>query len=61
MVITGAVVYSNKSNVMDSSEGFVLLIIGAIMLLPGSYGVISLYGAYKKWRGYTYDSMPLMD
>ena len=32
-----------------------------LVLLPGSYGTISLFGAWRKWRGYTYDSMPLLD
>mmetsp|Transcript_26025 Transcript_26025/g.24871 ORF Transcript_26025/g.24871 Transcript_26025/m.24871 type:complete len:149 (-) Transcript_26025:120-566(-) len=61
LVISGTVVYSDTSQLVSKGQGLDMLVIGAIMLLPGSYGVINLYGSWRRWNGYTYDSMPTME
>jgi hypothetical protein len=38
-----------------------MIIAGTVMLLPGSYACIGLYGAWRKWRGYSFDAIPLFD
>ena len=38
-----------------------MIIAGTVMLLPGSYASIGLYGAWRKWRGYSFDAIPLFD
>lgn len=43
------------------AQGQDMIIAGSVMLLPGSYACIGLYGAWKKWRGYRFDSIPLFD
>eukprot|EP00752_Nemacystus_decipiens_P005421 g4914.t1 len=45
----------------DTSRGGHSLLIGGILLLPGSYASYNLLGAYLGWPGYHYDSIPSYD
>ena len=40
---------------------WLLLILGGITFLPGSYASWNLYGAYKGWVGYDYSHIPSYD
>ena len=43
----------------DKHEGFFpLLIISIIALVPGIYSLFILIGAFRKWKGYSVDSLP---
>ena len=35
--------------------------VGAIAFLPGSYATWHLYGAWRRWPGYSYDLVPSYD
>mmetsp|Transcript_26996 Transcript_26996/g.37225 ORF Transcript_26996/g.37225 Transcript_26996/m.37225 type:complete len:138 (-) Transcript_26996:166-579(-) len=48
LFVTGAVFFWTSSD----NNGLDLLILGSIMLLPGSYGIVIIYGALNGWRGY---------
>ena len=42
----------------DNHEGFFpLLIISIIALVPGIYSLFILIGAFRKWKGYSIDSL----
>ncbi|CAM9329895.1 unnamed protein product, partial [Choristocarpus tenellus] len=45
----------------DRERGHALLVIGAILLLPGTYASLNLLGAYLGWPGYSYNSIPSYD
>ncbi|CAM9606465.1 unnamed protein product [Ascophyllum nodosum] len=45
----------------DSSRGGSHLLIGGLLVLPGSYASLNLLGAYLGWPGYNYDSIPSYD
>lgn len=38
-----------------------VLVLGALMFIPGAYHVRIAYYAYKKYPGYTYDDIPDFD
>lgn len=43
----------------DKHEGFFpLLIISIIALVPGIYSLFVLFGAVRRWKGYSIDSLP---
>ncbi|CAN0508117.1 unnamed protein product [Ectocarpus sp. 12 AP-2014] len=45
----------------ESSRGGHHLLIGGILLLPGSYASFNLLGAYLGWPGFDYSSIPSYD
>jgi hypothetical protein len=45
----------------DSSVGLSMIILGAIMFIPGSYGCFIIYGTYRGWHGYSYNQIPNYD
>lgn len=45
----------------DSSVGLSMIVLGAFMFIPGSYGTFIIYGTYSGWRGYSYDQIPNYD
>ena len=42
-------------------RGVAMCTVGAIAFLPGSYATWHLYGAWRRWPGYTYDMVPSYD
>mmetsp|Transcript_1006 Transcript_1006/g.1278 ORF Transcript_1006/g.1278 Transcript_1006/m.1278 type:complete len:106 (+) Transcript_1006:90-407(+) len=58
----GALITWGKfSNKKDRERGLAMLVIGSILLLPGSYASVTLYGAYQGWPGYHYSAIPSYD
>ena len=45
----------------DTSVGLSMIILGAIMFIPGSYGSFIIYGTYRGWHGYSYSQIPNYD
>ncbi|OQR88219.1 hypothetical protein ACHHYP_07052 [Achlya hypogyna] len=37
------------------------LLLGCLTVIPGAYGTVQLYGAYKGWRGYAFTNLPSYD
>jgi hypothetical protein len=42
-------------------RGVAMCSVGSIAFLPGSYATWHLYGAWRRWPGYTYDLVPSYD
>lgn len=45
----------------EFDRGVSMCTVGSIAFLPGSYACWHLYGAWKKWPGYSYDLIPSYD
>ncbi len=45
----------------DRERAIACITVGSIAFLPGSYATWSLYGAWRRWPGYDYDSIPSYD
>lgn len=56
MFIIGLVYFLSSKD-----KGRDLLIVGSVMLLPGGYSSYVLFGAWMKWRNFSYNSIPSMD
>ena len=37
--------------------GMSMIIVGAVMLIPGTYGMMVVYGSFRGWRGYDRESI----
>jgi hypothetical protein len=47
--------------IKGADGGTALVTLGSLTFLPGSYACIVLFGAWQRWRGYSYDSLPAYD
>ena len=45
----------------DTSVGLSMIVLGALMFVPGSYGSFIIYGAYRGWTGDSYNQIPNYD
>ena len=45
----------------DTSVGLSMIVLGALMFVPGSYGSFIIYGTYRGWTGYSYNQIPNYD
>ena len=45
----------------DHDRAIPMLIVGSISFLPGSYATFQLFGAWRRWPGYSYESIPNYD
>ena len=45
----------------DRERGMTLMVLGALLFIPGSYTSTLLFGAYRNWPGYSYESVPSYD
>lgn len=66
LFILGAVYYWNSADFstlkgITQAQGLDMLVCGSVMLLPGTYAVVGLVGAWRRWRGFSFDAMPLFD
>lgn len=61
LFIIGAEYRWTSNGTEKHNQGMDLLIIGGILLLPGSYACWVLLGAFLKWPGYHYAQVPDMD
>jgi len=43
------------------TQGFDLLLAGSVMLVPGTWSMTLIYGAWRGWRGYQYSDVPSLD
>ena len=46
---------------MDGDKGLAMIVLGALMFIPGSYASVVLFGAWRGWRGYQYSQVPSYD
>ena len=42
-------------------QGKDILIVSGILLVPGIYGVLVIFGTYMEWPGYSYRLLPSYD
>ena len=61
LFIIGAVYRWTSDGTEKHNQGMDLLIVGGILLLPGSYTCWILLGAFLGWPGYFYRQVPSMD
>jgi hypothetical protein len=61
LFITGATIYWSSTGEEKNSQGLDILIVSAILLLPGSYAVYILYGVWKRWPGFSFHQIPSYD
>lgn len=45
----------------ERDRGIAMLVVGSIAFLPGSYATFQLFGAWRRWPGYSYDAVPSYD
>ena len=51
--------FGTESNSRD--RGLSMIIVGSLAFLPGSYAVIALFGAWRRWPGYSFETIPSYD
>ena len=61
LFITGAVIFWGSNGHEKHNQGKDILVVSAILLLPGTYGAIVLFGTWRKWPGYSYRLIPSFD
>ncbi|XP_070539710.1 transmembrane protein 230-like [Ptychodera flava] len=61
LIIVGAMLLSGYIDAKYSDRTWPVLIIGALLFIPGSYHVRLAYYAYKGYRGYSYEDIPDFD
>jgi hypothetical protein len=61
MIIIGSLLLSGHIDTKYSDRTWPLLILGAIMFIPGSYHVHLAYYAWKGRSGYSFDDIPEFD
>lgn len=52
-VVVGNVIYFHS----EENRGMSMIIVGALMLVPGTYGMVLVYGSMRGWRGYDRNSI----
>ena len=57
----GAVYKWSSDGSEKHNQGMDLIIVGAILLVPGSFSCWVLIGAWMKWPGYFYHQVPRME
>ncbi|KAK3095905.1 hypothetical protein FSP39_020653 [Pinctada imbricata] len=61
LIIVGALLLTGYIDAKYGDRTWPVLIIGALMFIPGAYHVRIAYYAYKGYTGYTYDDIPEFD
>lgn len=46
---------------VDQERAIAMLVVGSLAFLPGSYASWNLFGAWRRWAGYSYDAIPSYD
>jgi hypothetical protein len=44
----------------DKLDWIPAMLLGGISVIPGLYVVVLAYGAQKKWKGYTWEALPII-
>ncbi|GMI19070.1 hypothetical protein TeGR_g2816 [Tetraparma gracilis] len=58
----GIATYLNAGDSSHLAEsGRNMMILGTITILPGSYSTVTLFGAWRRWPGYSYGQVPNYD
>eukprot|EP01038_Epipyxis_sp_PR26KG_P012137 gene12137-16248_t len=57
LLVMGTEAFCAKTN-YSGFHGLDMLLIGIFMILPGSYGVVMIWGIYHRWRGYENYELP---
>ena len=45
----------------DFERGVSMCTVGSIAFIPGSYATAILFGAWRRWPGYSFESLPSYD
>ena len=45
----------------ERDRGIAMCTVGALAFLPGSYATYTIYGAWRGWPEFSYDSLPSYD
>ncbi len=45
----------------EYDRGVAMCAVGSVMFIPGSYASWTLFGAWRGWAGYTFESLPSYD
>ncbi|XP_048746843.1 transmembrane protein 230-like [Ostrea edulis] len=61
LLVVGALLLSGYISAEYSDRTWPVLIIGALMFIPGAYHVRIAYYAFKGYEGYSYDDIPEFD
>lgn len=61
LLVVGALLLSGNISAEYADRTWPVLIIGALMFIPGAYHVRIAYYAYKGYDGFSYDDIPEFD
>ncbi|XP_014780029.1 transmembrane protein 230 isoform X2 [Octopus bimaculoides] len=61
LITIGALLLTGHISSEYSDRTWPLLILGALMFIPGSYHVMIAYYAYKGYEGYSFEDIPDFD
>jgi len=61
LIVLGALLLSGYIDTKYSDRTWPVLILGAIMFIPGAYHVRIAYYAFKGYKGYSFDDIPDFD
>eukprot|EP01040_Poterioochromonas_malhamensis_P002915 gene2915-3100_t len=56
-----SILYTNLLSSGRKDRGLALIILGSLMLLPGSYASFIIYASWRRWPGYDYSQLPSYD
>lgn len=58
LIIVGALLLAGVINAKYADRTWPVLILGALMFIPGAYHVRIAYYAFKGYQGYSYEDIP---
>lgn len=61
LIILASFIFAGFFDPKFNDSRWPVLVLGALMFIPGAYHVRIAYCAYKKYPGYTYDDIPDFD
>lgn len=57
----GLYIFYNRNKSKGGDQGISMMVLGGMMLIPGSYATCIIYGTYQGWNGYDYSQIPSYD
>ncbi|GFN78099.1 transmembrane protein 230-like [Plakobranchus ocellatus] len=61
LIIVGSLLLTGYINAKYADRTWPVMILGAIMFIPGAYHIRIAYYAYKGYEGFTYEDIPEFD
>lgn len=59
LLLTGLVFFFSSREGTDDKKGYGMIIVAAIILVPGLWGAVNWWGTHNNWNGFSYEAFSL--